>query len=59
MTNKQEIEKRLDEINELISQKQQEMLSLREEGLKLIGKTELLEEQAGRKDIEVSSPSGI
>jgi len=45
MKTKKDLEKRLVEINQEISNRNQEISKLREEGLKIIGQIELLTEQ--------------
>lgn len=46
MQTKEELKTKLEEINKQISQKNNEIVSLREEGIKIVGKIELLTEQA-------------
>jgi len=43
---KEEIQKRIEELNKQIAEHNNAIISLREEGLKLIGKLELLDEQS-------------
>ena len=45
MKTKKDLEKRLVEISQIISVKNQEIAKLREDGLKIIGQIELLTEQ--------------
>ena len=45
MTTKADIEKLLNDIQTKLNAKQQELATLREEGIKLLGKLELLKEQ--------------
>ena len=45
MKTKKDLEKRLVEISQVISVKNQEIAKLREDGLKIIGQVELLTEQ--------------